>query len=143
MVILLFAFGANLPQNPYAPHNYKKDCVAYTGTQDNNTIQGWLRNEATEEDKRRLADYLGRDTLENAHWDLIRLAMTSVAVTVIIPLQDVMGLGEEARMNMPSRSKGNWEWRFEREDWTPELEDKLKRLATLTGRWHEEKPKTK
>lgn len=134
MKILEFAFTADLPVNPYAPHNFEQDCIVYTGTHDNNTLLGWIQKEAKPEDKQRLAQYLGRDTLENANWDMIRLAMTSVANTVILPLQDVLGLGEEARMNMPSRSKGNWEWRYTKDQLTPDLAKKLAALTKLTGR---------
>ncbi|HSP07914.1 MAG TPA: 4-alpha-glucanotransferase, partial [Acidobacteriota bacterium] len=89
MKILLFAFGGDLPSNPYIPHNYDKNCVVYTGTHDNNTIQGWFHNEASQEDRQRLTEYLGGDVKpENLHWDLIRVAMASVANLVVVPMQD-------------------------------------------------------
>src|SRR6185436_6773885 len=113
MKILQFAFGGDLPANPYIPHNYSKDSVVYAGTHDNNTIRGWYENEASAEDKLRLEEYLGRKVvLETLHWDLMRVAMASVGDFVILSMQDVLGLGEEARMNFPQKTTGNWMWRL-------------------------------
>lgn len=135
MKVLLFAFGGDLPTNPYAPHNYNINCVAYTGTHDNNTIVGWFRTEATAEDKKRLFEYLGREVNEDqVHWEMIRLALASVAKIAIVPLQDVLGLGEETRMNLPSLSSGNWGWRFSQEHWSQSISDRLAGLTRLYGR---------
>ena len=135
MKVLLFAFGWDLPANPYAPHNYTKHCVVYTGTHDNNTIRGWFRSEASEEDKSRLFDYLGRKVEEQSiHWELIRLAMGSVADTAIIPMQDFLGLGEDARMNLPSLSHGNWQWRFDFDQITDEIAIKLTSMTRIYAR---------
>ncbi|MBU4304798.1 MAG: 4-alpha-glucanotransferase [Candidatus Omnitrophica bacterium] len=133
MKILLFAFGEDLPAHPYLPHNYIPNCVAYTGTHDNNTIKGWLKSEAQEEDKKRLFEYLGRKApLSSLHWELIRLLMSSVADTVIFPLQDVLGKGEKDRMNIPGVGQGNWQWRFEQ----PELTEKIRTtLFQMTRRY--------
>lgn len=135
MRVLLFAFGEDVSTNPYAPHNYIRNCVAYTGTHDNNTIKGWFHREADAECKKRLSLYVGHNVSENSvHWELIRLAMGSVADLVIIPMQDFLGLGEAARMNLPSSPKGNWEWRFTKEKITPSLLKKLAEITRIYGR---------
>jgi 4-alpha-glucanotransferase len=135
MKVLLFAFGWDLPTNPYAPHNYPMHSVVYTGTHDNNTIRGWFRMEASEEDKARLFDYLGRTVQEEeVHWELIRLAIGSVANTAIIPMQDILGLGEEARMNLPSLSHGNWQWRFDFDQLTEDMANKLITMTRIYAR---------
>jgi 4-alpha-glucanotransferase len=113
MRILLFAFGEDLPTHPYLPHNYIPNCIVYTGTHDNNTVKGWFENETTPQDRQRLFRYLGsKVSVGQLPKKLIRLAMMSVANTVIIPMQDILCLGEEARMNRPSITQGNWEWRL-------------------------------
>lgn len=113
MKVLLFAFNDNPATNPYAPHNHVPHCVVYTGTHDNNTVRGWFDNELSEEIKKRLFNYLGREvTSESIHLEFIRLAMMSVAEMIIIPLQDLLGLGERTRMNLPASKKGNWQWRL-------------------------------
>jgi len=134
MKILLFAFGPDLPTNPYAPHNYSQNCVVYTGTHDNNTVRGWFEREAGPEDRKRFLDYIGREmNIEDIHWEWIRLAMASVADLAIVPAQDLLGVGEESRMNLPSRSKGNWAWRF----FPGQLTDQIgERLAQMTRIYH-------
>lgn len=133
MRVLLFAFGDNLPKNPYAPHNVIKDCVIYTGTHDNNTTKGWFEQEAQPGDKERLSKYIGHEiTSENISWELIRLAMMSVADTAILPMQDVLGLGGEARMNFPSTTEGNYRWRMLPEQMVAIA--MLKEMAELYGR---------
>jgi 4-alpha-glucanotransferase len=135
MKLLLFAFGEDLPTHPYAPHNYAPHCVAYTGTHDNNTIRGWIRKEISPEELRRLYTYLGREPDEHLlHWELIRLVMMSVADTAIIPLQDLLGLGEEARMNRPSSGSGNWEWRVMPQQMTRRIVTRLAEMTTIYGR---------
>ncbi len=135
MKVLLFAFGEDLPTNPYAPHNHIKNCVVYTGTHDNNTIRGWFKKELGPEDKKRISEYIGREVSEKTiHWEIIRLAMMSVADMVIIPMQDILGLGEKYRMNLPASSEGNWEWRLLPEQLSPSLLKKLKELTTIYGR---------
>jgi 4-alpha-glucanotransferase len=135
MKVLVFAFGHDLPTHPYAPHLYTPHGVVYTGTHDNNTIVGWFRKEAGWEDKQRLFHYLGLEVNDhNVHWQLIRLAMSSVANTVIIPMQDLLGLGEEARMNRPATDEGNWKWRVLPEQITPELVKWLGEMTRLFGR---------
>ncbi|NIO48318.1 MAG: 4-alpha-glucanotransferase [Candidatus Aminicenantes bacterium] len=135
MKVLLFAFGKNDPMHPYLPHTYNKNCVVYTGTHDNNTVRGWLKKEAKHEDKRRVFRYLGRKVSgQEIHWEFIRLAMLSVANTVIIPMQDFLGLGEWARMNRPATSKGNWQWRLLPEQLSPALKDRLLEITRTYGR---------
>ena len=136
MKVLLFAFGEDLPANPYAPHNHVKNCVIYTGTHDNNTINGWYRSELTSDDRERISLYMGRDINEsNINWELIRLAMTSVADTAIIPMQDILGLGEKDRMNLPASPNGNWEWRLKQELLSDALIKKLADMALITNRY--------
>ncbi|MGH7772678.1 MAG: 4-alpha-glucanotransferase [Candidatus Binatia bacterium] len=135
MKVLLFAFGDDLATHPYKPHNYNENCVAYTGTHDTNTVQGWFRSEAGPEGRKRLFRYIGREVPQKeVHWEMIRLAFMSVADTAIIPMQDLLGLGEEARMNRPSTAEGNWEWRFLPEQITPSLVTRLAEMTALYGR---------
>jgi 4-alpha-glucanotransferase len=135
MKVLLFAFGPDLPRNLYAPHNHVERAVVYTGTHDNNTTRGWFEREAPREDKRRLSLYLGREvTADHVHWEMIRLAMMSVARISILPLQDVLGLGEEARMNLPATNHRNWTWRLEARLLTPSVSRRLRELTEIYGR---------
>ncbi|MDZ8054293.1 MAG: 4-alpha-glucanotransferase [Aulosira sp. ZfuVER01] len=132
MKVLQFAFGSD-PGNPFLPFNYPRNAVVYTGTHDNDTTLGWF-NQANDWEKQNLLLYLGCISPEGIHWDLIRLALSSIANQAIIPLQDVLGLGTEARMNFPSIAEGNWEWRYQPEALTEELGQRLKILTTLYGR---------
>ena len=110
MKVLQFAFD-DAPDNVYLPHLYEHNCVVYTGTHDNQTTVGWFQG-LDERTRRQVQTYLGRDGSDIA-WDFIRLALSSVADLAVISLQDVMRLGDEARMNMPGRPMGNWGWRFQ------------------------------
>ena len=143
MSILQFAFGSD-PQAPtFRPHNYVRELVAYTGTHDNDTTVGWWasagRDESTRSDEDIRAErefakkYLNTDGRE-IHWVFIRTLMESVADTVLIPLQDVFGLGNEARMNQPATTGGNWRWRHSAEALTPEIAGRLRELARLYDR---------
>jgi 4-alpha-glucanotransferase len=135
MKLLIFAFGDNLARNPYVPHNLSVNALVYTGTHDNNTVRGWFEEEAGPEDKRRLFTYLGREIpADQIHWEMIRLAMMSVARIAIFPAQDLLGLGEEARMNRPSVSGGNWEWRLSPNALTPALAQKMHEMTETYGR---------
>jgi len=135
MKVLLFAFGGDLPTNPYIPHNLPRNCVLYTGTHDNNTVKGWFAREATPEIKKRLFHYLGREVpADRIHWELIRLAMMSVANMVIFPMQDILGLGEEARMNRPATSEGNWQWQLIADQLTPAVAENLLEMTEIYGR---------
>jgi 4-alpha-glucanotransferase len=137
MKVLLFAFGNDLATNPYAPHNHFKNCVVYTGTHDNNTIKGWFKKEIGPDAKKRLSEYIGRRVSETTiHWDLIRLAMMSFANIVIIPLQDILGLGESKRMNLPASTNGNWQWRVTPEHLSSSLVKDLSHITKIYGRNH-------
>ncbi len=109
MKVLQFAFGSG-PANRFLPHHYSPGCVVYTGTHDNDTTVGWFAT-APEDERAFARRYLASDGADIA-WDLIRLAMSSVADTVVVPVQDVLGLGSEARMNRPGLADGNWGWRL-------------------------------
>jgi len=135
MKVLLFAFSDDLPTNPYAPHNHINNCVVYTGTHDNNTIKGWFKRELDHEGKKRLFEYLGREVSDKTvHWEIIRLAMMSVANMIIIPMQDILGLGETDRMNLPASTSGNWEWRLAPDQISPSLIKKLSEMTRIHGR---------
>ncbi|MBD2495671.1 4-alpha-glucanotransferase [Nostoc sp. FACHB-280] len=132
MKVLQFAFGSD-PGNPFLPFNYSRNFVVYTGTHDNDTSVGWF-DKANDYEKHNFLLYLGCISPEGVHWDLIRLALSSVANQAIIPLQDVLGLGTDARMNFPSVAEGNWGWRYHTEALSKELSDRLKTLTQLYGR---------
>jgi 4-alpha-glucanotransferase len=120
MAILQFAFGKD-PQAPtFQPHNYPRNLAAYTGTHDNDTVMGWWQSEGGDstrtsadvaEEKAKALAYLDTDGSEMQR-TMIRALMASVADTVVFPMQDVLGLGAEARMNTPSVASGNWRWRM-------------------------------
>lgn len=135
MRILQFAFGSEGPersQNPYLPHNYSPDTVVYTGTHDNDTTHGWW-NEIGEAERQHVRDYLAINGHDIA-WSLIRAACASVADTAIHPLQDVLGLGTEARMNFPGKAEGYWQWRFEWAQLQPQQGALLASFCQLYGR---------
>jgi 4-alpha-glucanotransferase len=142
MAILQFAFGADAHANDFLPHSFPKNKVVYSGTHDNDTVVGWwtagvgdttrTQAEVDKEHERALA-YVGGDGSQ-IHWDFIRTLMVSVADTAIVPLQDVLGLGGEARMNLPGRPSGNWGWRYTASDLTPALRARLRALTEASGR---------
>jgi 4-alpha-glucanotransferase len=131
MKILQFAFG-NGPSDPFLPHSYPPRCVVYTGTHDNDTSLGWYRA-ASQTERDYCRRYLACDGSQIA-FDMVRAAWASVAHWAIAPLQDVFGLGSEARMNFPGRPDGNWTWRFEAHQITPALASGLRDLADVYGR---------
>jgi 4-alpha-glucanotransferase len=131
MRILQFAFGGAV-ENRFLPHNYIQNCVVYTGTHDNDTTRGWYATIGDQE-RDHVRRYLGRDGGDIA-WDLIRLAWMSVADTAVAPLQDVLNLGPEARMNLPGQAKGNWDWRFLEGQLTEPVLARLADLTELYGR---------
>jgi 4-alpha-glucanotransferase len=101
-----------MPQNDYIPHNYARNFIAYTGTHDNNTVLGWYRQEGRRYHKQ-IEHYVGRELEEHdMYWVMARLAYASVAKTAILPLQDVLGIDEQGRMNTPGLASGNWGWRL-------------------------------
>ncbi len=135
MLVLQFAFGDGLGDNPYAPHHHTREDFVYTGTHDNNTVRGWFEEELDSRGKDLLARYLGhRPAKESVHRDLVRMAFQSVANVSIVPLQDFLGLGARARLNTPSTTSGNWLWRARVEDLSHGLEEEILSLTELTGR---------
>lgn len=133
MKVLQFAFGDDAT-NPYLPHNYTANYVVYTGTHDNDTSVGWFTT-LDANTRAAVLTYLGRDeqTVDIA-WDLMRLGLVSVANYAITPLQDVLRLGSEARMNTPGRLGGNWAWRCPAEALSEELARQLRQLTRAYGR---------
>jgi 4-alpha-glucanotransferase len=135
MKLFIFAFGEDNPRNPYLPHNFPANCVAYTGTHDNNTMRGWWEQEADDAARRRLERYLGRELDgSNVAWESMRAVMRSVANTAVFPLQDVLGLDAGARMNTPAGGGSNWDWRLDEGLVTPELEQGLLEMTRTYGR---------
>jgi 4-alpha-glucanotransferase len=145
MRVLQFAFTSDT-KNIDLPHNYHKNVVVYSGTHDNDTTVGWFssiagagstRNaEQIERERRRCMRYLNTDGKE-IHWDFIRAVLASVANKAIVPLQDLLGLGTEARMNLPNSMSGNWVWRFKAGALTHETGARLKELTELYVRDNE------
>lgn len=133
MKVLHFAFDSG-DGNPYLPWNYwTPNCVVYTGTHDNNTTVGWFEARLPEE-KDRVLHYIGGLGPDGIHWDLIRYALSSGASIAIIPLQDVLGLGSEHRMNTPSRPEGNWTWRYHPDALTQDVSERLRHLTETYDR---------
>ena len=142
MAILQFAFGTD-PQAPdFRPHNYPRSRVVYTGTHDNDTTVGWwsggighstrsdTERENEREAARRYLDLDGRDV----HWQFIRAVLASVADKAIIPVQDLLGLGSDARMNQPGTATGNWRWRLVPGQLTRDIAQPLAVMTTTYGR---------
>jgi len=124
-----------MARNPYIPHRIEEHSVAFTGTHDNNTVRGWFENEASPDDRARVMQYLGREVpVEELHWEFIRLVMICRAEKVILPMQDILGLGQEARMNKPSVKTGNWRWRLQEKHLTPEHTQRLRTQTETYGR---------
>ncbi len=135
MKVLLFAFNDNLEGNPYLPHNYEENCIVYTGTHDNNTACGWFRVDASQHEKDNLARYANHEIHEgNVHWRLMELAQRSRAAIAIIPVQDLLGLDERARMNRPGTDSGNWRWRLAPQRLTADALAGIAGLTQETGR---------
>ena len=139
MKVLHFAFGGD-PHDPYLPHMYHRNAVVYPATHDNQTTIGWFGS-ISELERDRVRTYLGRDGADIA-WDLLRAASGSVAERAIIPLQDVLRLGDEARMNIPGVGHGNWEWRCTEEQLDPQLAAGLANLTRALGRGPEKTGRT-
>lgn len=134
MKVLLFAFGEDLEKHPYLPHNFDRHCVVYTGTHDNNTVQGWFDHDATAQEKKNFLAYIQSPIYsQDIPWAFVDLAMRSVADTAILALQDVLGLGQEARFNKPATTQGNWQWRL----LTTQIDQRLaQKLHDLTQESH-------
>ncbi len=135
MRVMQFAFDGDPAHNPHMPHNHIANSIVYTGTHDNNTARGWFEDDMDEAQRRRLFDYLGRRVkLADIPWELMRLAMASVARLAVVPMQDILGLRTPARMNHPAKTKGNWRWRMRDGLLTPRLADRLRHLTEVHGR---------
>ena len=146
--ILQFAFGTDVSAHDFLPHNYTPRAVVYTGTHDNDTVVGWFHAkeelaagdgaastrsaEQVAKEQQAVLAYLGCADGRTIHWDMIRMCLLSVAQTTIFPLQDILGLGSEARMNRPGKASGNWEWRCVEGAISDEV---VERLAVLTRRY--------
>jgi 4-alpha-glucanotransferase len=149
MRVLQFAFSSD-SKSSHLPHNYHPNVVVYTGTHDNDTTVGWFSSAAGEGSTRSMEQieaersfclrYLNT-TGQEIHWDLIRAALASVANTAVVPLQDLLGLGNEARMNLPNSTEGNWSWRYHSDALTGEIAQRLRELTGLYGRVADNGPK--
>lgn len=131
MKILEFAYGEGAA-NPYLPHHHEPNMVVYTGTHDTNTLMGWWR-ESPEHVRDHVRRYFGVDGSDIA-WDFIRAVLASVAGMAIVPMQDVLALGSEARMNVPGLAEGNWTWRVGRDAFRDDIAARLRALAALYDR---------
>jgi 4-alpha-glucanotransferase len=125
-------FALEGPASLHWPHNYNTNCACYTGTHDNDTIQGWY-NTINDRDRNYLSMTLGKPVNEPA-WDMIRAAWASVATLAIAPLQDILSLGSDSRMNTPGVPTGNWKWRLRLDQFRPEVIGRLAELTTLYNR---------
>ena len=134
MKVLQFAFDPS-EDSDYLTYKYQRNCVVYTGTHDNDTTAGWFEK-LSDGDKEVALRYMNSfyTPKEEQHWDLIALAMRSTADTCIIPVQDFLGLGSEARINMPSTLGNNWKWRMTKGAFSEELKEKIRRMTKLYGR---------
>jgi 4-alpha-glucanotransferase len=143
MSILQFAFGSDGQAHEFKPHNFPRERVVYTGTHDNDTTVGWWTStgeadstrssDEVAREKRYAMQYLGTDGSE-MNWTLIRVGLASVANTVLIPMQDILGLGSDARMNTPGKSSGNWAFRFSWDQMTPDMPTRLRAMADTYDR---------
>lgn len=143
MAILQFAFGSDPQAATFQPHNYERHLAAYTGTHDNDTTVGWWTSAGAGDTTRTAQEaeaerafalrYLDAES-KPIHWVFIRTLMASVADVAVVPMQDVLGLGSEARMNLPGRAEGNWRWRCASSEIQPALASRLRALAEVYGR---------
>src|SRR5204863_7427370 len=119
----------------YIPENYTTNYVAYTGTHDNNTVLGWLAKDASPHEISNLEKYFGKTSFsDDLHWLMIKSLMDSAANLVIIPVQDILGLGHDARMNVPSTVHGNWAWRLPKIPNSPLVNQRLHKLVESSTR---------
>jgi len=131
MKILQFAFGGNA-DNPYLPMHFTQNCVVYTGTHDNDTTVGWV-HKLSHHQKHYIYDYLGSPSIP-LHWAMIQAALGSVANLAVIPMQDILELDTEHRMNTPGTTSDNWKWRFEWDQLTDERAGRFAHLVALFDR---------
>jgi 4-alpha-glucanotransferase len=144
MRVLQFGFGPDAGSDKHLPHRFVPHCVVYTGTHDNDTTRGWFTSSdvATTQSREEIQAerafarrYLRADG-RTIHWDMIRLALSSVADTAIIPLQDILGLDSRARMNVPGKPEGNWRWRFLKSQLDRRAQGRLAELTAVYSRWN-------
>lgn len=135
MKVIQFAFDSREGSN-YLPHTYQRHCVVYTGTHDNDTALGWIKT-APKASVKFAKEYLNLTEEEGYHWGMMRGAWSSVADLAIVPMQDLIGIGSEGRMNTPSTLGGNWEWRAVKEEITGKLAKKLYKYMQMYGRLRE------
>lgn len=143
MQVLQFAFGSG-PSNEFLPHHYEHNTVVYTGTHDNETTAGWFNRadttgttddpEVVKAERDYARNYAKILDDSDAHWDFIRMALQSVADTAIVPMQDLLGLGNEARMNYPSSDSGNWQWRVRSDQLSGDIVARMRNLTEVYGR---------
>jgi 4-alpha-glucanotransferase len=132
--MLVLQFAPSDPANAYLPHNHEQNSVVYTGTHDNDTTRGWWKT-TSDAERAFVRRYLGHPvTRRTIAWEFIRVALASVARTAIVPLQDVLNLGSEGRMNTPGVPGGNWGWRYAEGTLTPALAARLRDLTELYDR---------
>jgi 4-alpha-glucanotransferase len=144
MRVLQFGFSTSAEDEKYLPHRFAPHCVVYTGTHDNDTSRGWLTSEHGQttqsaqqvQTKRAYALRYTGSTVKDFHWHMIRTAFGSIAEIAIIPLQDVLGLGSSARMNVPGKAGGNWGWRYRAPQLTAKVKDQLAALTAVYARWN-------
>lgn len=139
MKVLQFAWSD--PANPFLPHNHPVNSVVYTGTHDNNTTRGWWETEVSESARAFVKDYLGQE-IDDIVWTLARVGMRSTAQTFIMPMQDVLGLGSDGRMNTPGKPSGNWTWRFGADAFEHPGKDALAHITRLFQRHPEQQKKS-
>ena len=143
MKVLQFAFGEEMSINPYILHNHIKNSVAFTGTHDNNTTVGWFQA-ADKEKKKRIQEYVGmKITSKNIHQIMHRMVLMSVSQLAVVPMQDILGLDENAIMNRPGTSKGNWTWRLKEDELPMDKAEELLKMNICYGRYEGEKKKKK
>jgi 4-alpha-glucanotransferase len=144
MRILQFGFSTGLEGDKHLPHKFVPHCIVYTGTHDNDTSLGWFKSsnvhttqtvEEIEAERAYALRYLGTRG-EEFHWDMIRLALASVADIGIVPMQDILGLDSKARMNIPGEPEGNWRWRFRADQLTAPIKERLADLTAVYSRWN-------
>jgi 4-alpha-glucanotransferase len=135
MKVLQFAFGDNMPKSDHIPHNYMENFFAYTGTHDNNTTRGWYSKDSSREQRVQLEKYYGCPVgARNVHKAMLEMVYASVAKTAILPMQDILGLGAEARMNTPASTRDNWLWRLQPHQLKTEHSRMLNELTRFYGR---------
>lgn len=136
MKVLLFAFFNENADNPYLPYNIPYNSIVYTGTHDNNTILGWYNEEASEKEIELFVKYSDSSLKkDNLHWDMISMAMATEAKLVIVPIQDVLGLDEKSRFNIPGVAEGNWLWRMPKDLLTGTVKNQLTEMTQKHQRW--------